>query len=174
MAGVYLKNKDVIKAFSHWLDDSMRLKGQVYPLTAHVSSFVEIELKGEELLDFSINVFFELVSEIIKKGCIAEFMPVLVLPLDCSDYLSFWDDTKPLYSQLSDEPPSIYLLDRDKAKFPAKSEEYRVPVELGLAKVEGMELNTYYRCFRDVMSIENDWEFNRAIYIECYPTQFIF
>lgn len=174
MAGIYLKNDDVFKALSDWLDSSIRLKGESHPLTTHVSSFIKSDLSKEHLLEYSINVFLELVNCTDEKKHADELMPMLVIPLGCSDDLCLWDGSIPLSSQFSDEPPSVYLFQREKSKYLERAEEYKIPVDLDLAELKSEKFNIYYRCFRDSTAIDNGWEFNKAIYIEYYPANFLF
>jgi len=114
MAGVYLNDNDVFTAFSVWLNDSLRLKGNNHPITAHVSSFIESDLSNDELLGHSIKEFLELVSCVVENSISNEWMPMLVVPLGYSDNMCFWNGSEPLSSQMSDEPPSICLVEKDK------------------------------------------------------------
>ena len=174
MAGHYLKNDDVFKSFTDWLDDALKLNGKSHPLTAHVSSFGKLELSRQQTLEHSLNLFLELVNKSVEKKCVDDLMPMLVIPLGCSDNLCFWDDSLSLSNQLSDEPPSIYLYEREKIKYLEVTEEYKTPINLELPKIEAIELNIYYRCFRDSVAIQNDWEFNKAVYLECYTCQYLY
>jgi hypothetical protein len=171
MAGIYLKNDKIFKSFSDWLASAVRLKGEAHFVTEHVSSFVKEKLSKKQLLECSINIFLELVSKSIEYKYINELMPMLVIPLGWSNNVCFWDDSLSLDSQLVDEPPIIYLLEREALKRLDVAEEYKIPVSLNLAKIESVQFSVYYRCYRDKMGIENNWEFSKALYIKCYSEE---
>lgn len=168
MAGVYLSNNDAFKKFSTWLNDSMKLKGVYHPLTAHISSFFEDGISKEQLLEYSKDVFLELVYSLDSSECADELMPILVIPLGFSLSLCPWDNSLLSNNQETDESPSIFIFDREKLKYLQVIEEYKVPIDIGINELKRSNFSIYYRCFRDSIAIENGWEYNRAIYVEYY------
>ena len=119
----------------------------------------------QELYGQSIKCFKETVKEIVDRKLFDRFIPVLVVNLRCSDQLKIDLLTKP-WEELESTPPSIYLIPKTIDSLVEFVEEYKKPIKpIGF---EGFDENylVYYRCFRYRNAFENNWEYDRGIYVE--------
>ncbi len=96
-----------------------------------------------------------------------EKFAVVCFPLGCTTELDVstpnWNS---IHGKPVTEPPSLYLVSIDSMLLPNLAEEYRCPI---LPPSELGQVLAYYRCFRTPDGIENNWEYERAIYIEGHP-----
>jgi hypothetical protein len=66
----------------------------------------------------------------------------------------------------TEEPPSIYVMDLRAYATPESVEEFRFPMNVPWRPPDGLAFAAYYRCFRPALGLENNWEYERAVYIE--------
>jgi hypothetical protein len=99
-----------------------------------------------------------LVNKLRAKG---ESRTILLLfSLGCSNAISCLEKHKDLFTKLSAEPPTIYLLKSDQF-FDIANEDYRRTLVL----FEDSELICLFRSWRDDQAARQNWEFNNAIYV---------
>lgn len=131
----------------------------------------EIYPQIPDLIDFIVQAFLVLAQELEKLG-----MPVKAM---ATIPLAYVDNTtvplqpphsfETIVSQLSDEPPSLYLLSWHSMKQYILTEEFRTPLSFPLSEYLSDRVDIYYRAHRYGSHIKNDWEFARGIYLEHYP-----
>ncbi len=87
---------------------------------------------------------------------------IACFPLNCSSKLDTraprWDE---VLAVNSDEPPSLHRVSAEVAVAVDDCEEYRYPLTVPSVSTGAI----YYRCFRPKLGIDNNWEFERAIYV---------
>ncbi|RLB52790.1 MAG: hypothetical protein DRJ42_13805 [Deltaproteobacteria bacterium] len=96
-------------------------------------------------------------------------MPVLVIALQPEKEIQ---PTPVPWSSLAEhviyEPPTLYVIDRRASLLSELGEEYRCSIKQPVSPPEGVEFNSYYRCYRDSRAREHDWEFERSLYLEAH------
>ncbi|RLB45423.1 MAG: hypothetical protein DRJ42_29930, partial [Deltaproteobacteria bacterium] len=94
-------------------------------------------------------------------------MPVLVIALQPLMQIQL---TPVPWSVLAEhviyEPPTLYVIDRLASLLPDLGEEFRCRIPQPTNLPEGVEFNSYYRCYRDSRAREHGWEFERCLYLE--------
>jgi hypothetical protein len=75
-------------------------------------------------------------------------------PQNMDELQNQWDDF---------EPPSLYMLSSESLIPPETWEEYKCPLPFNLFE-EDSPTYSYYREFRTLEDIKNDWEFFRCVY----------
>ena len=140
------------------------------PVSFHVDSFLGDLSSGTSPVGDGILLFGEVVSILD----LVRIKPVLVVPLTPSDELDAcsvaWSEAA---NQLKNEPPSLYLMSRESDKLLVRAEEYRCPVEPPVLPGIKGEYASYYRCYRGAKEREWGWEFERCLYLEAYPSEFL-
>lgn len=98
---------------------------------------------------------------------------ILVIPLVCGNRC----ESLPLSSlvgiadAMADEPPAIYLANRELEKLVWMGEELKVSIARHTLDVPKFT-HVYQRVYRDALAVEQGWEFGRAIYAEYSPPQY--
>jgi hypothetical protein len=156
---------------SQWVLSNLDQVSVQKPSSVHIDTLLGSELPAEELLPLSLQLFTDLIDIIKQMGI--TFQPGIVIPLidgsqelEASVPLSFDELEKQLHEL---ERPSLYLIDRETWKYVQVFEEYKYPICFDLLKLETDDIYVYYREFRSMMAIENNWEFTRCIYADYYP-----
>ncbi|MFY9179892.1 MAG: hypothetical protein WAO12_08980 [Venatoribacter sp.] len=174
MTGHYLKNKESSRLFYNWINKSIDKLSEAYFIECHTDEFSSLKLSKADLIKLSVDSYLELVTYSTENKIIDDVMPILVIPLVASDIIKSYENNLSDCSQLDIEPPSIYLLNRETSKYVEVMEEYKEPITIALPNISGCGFYSYYRCYRNDEYIKKDWEFNRAIYVECYPEKYMF
>jgi hypothetical protein len=78
-------------------------------------------------------------------------------------------DIDELQSELSDEPPSLYILSRELPKKFDPVQEFKTPLNFSLFSGYEDQIDIQYREFRFHHAIQNNWEFLRVVYLEYFP-----
>ena len=153
-------------AVQNWATKAMATTSPRAPITAHLDDLLGNEI-GADAFDLAARAFVILVD--CMQGHLNTLMPVLVLPLGSTPTLSTEVPSWPeLASFCYEEPPSLAVLHTCASTLVDRAEEYvrflAVP-EAILDPPEGKCL-AYYRCFRPTLSIENNWEYERCVYLK--------
>jgi hypothetical protein len=152
----------------HWLNDTLSQVTAEHALSIHLDELLEKPINLNEYLTLGLVAFGQLV-ELLQ---ILQFpiKPMLVIPLAShSSQISriIPSSMSDLETELTPEPPSLYLLDWTPVECFGVCEEYRSPLPFNLLTQSGVYV--YYREYRYEMDILHDWEFMRAIYVNYWP-----
>ena len=107
---------------------------------------------------------------------LSKYKPVLSIDLIPSEQLDVQVPiVAQLQSQMSDEPPSIHIVDRDSSSLLQNFETYRVPLRERLPSVDARpDLFYFYECSRSEQAREFGWEYGRRISVEHFPEELPF
>ncbi len=141
------------------------------PVGIHINQLLQQPFEGQFVVDVSAQAFKTLIEQVESVNDVYTYMPTLVIPLVCSEQLITgpFDNTKLLEEVNSREPPSLYLVKRTITKYLTKEERYIWPLSPSILTLDADNVYVYYASYRDLQSISNTWEYNRAIYCEYYP-----
>lgn len=122
-------------------------------------------------LSTSINIFEHLILEVKEKNIGASVRPVLRIPLQYVDNKlassPIPKSENQLYRQLSDEPPSIGLVNLEVFKHQSYIERYRVPMtNQFLITNEGV--SAYYSEYRSSHDTKHNYEYHRSVVFEYF------
>lgn len=158
-------NKNKIK---NWVLSEAKKVDINTPASVHFDMLDE-SAKGFSLIDLSISILEFSVQCLEDK--VHDIMPLIIIPLESTIGMSI---AIPKFDSIGEhiEPPSLYLLRRDVAKYREQCEEYKTP--LFDERISGKtQVYCYYRCFRNMNEIVENWEYNRCIYLEYHPQELI-
>ncbi len=165
---------DTVKEWFQWAYIEQKSSKPICTELAHFS-FYNKDDDRITMLKKSIQVFNSLIEISSAEGILSDMMPIMVISLKCSeDSLVLLDKDKFILENEFDKemyfPEIIYLVERNIARYYEKIEEYKCDIEIQLPLSLHQNCKVYYRCWRDAISINNNWlDFERAIYIKHYP-----
>lgn len=138
------------------------------PQSVHLDDLVGSAYDPSAMLRVGLAALHSLAT--LLDADAAGIMPVLVVPLGSADALDVRVPPVSEYSiQIAEESAGLYLVMRDSKIFWESIEEYRVPLsDLVVPSARGGRYVSYYRCFRGSEALENDWEYERCVYVEYY------
>lgn len=168
MVGSCLNNDKSYRKLRAWIDDSIRSDHRKPFITSHVDEFLGEISNRHELLDKSLDLLHELVKASVEQKIIEDFTPLLVVSLEASENILFWNRSVSVVEEMIEEPPALYLVSRMSNREGNQYQEYKFPIHLELVDFKKYNFDVYYRCWRDRVGIENNWEYSRAIYIHGY------
>ena len=175
MDGKYLDRGELF----NWISENISSVSPLLPVTIHMTDLYkglsQPEVLNHELFDISLMVFQNLVSEIKRIGNTVK--TGLVIPLNgTSKKLSLKIPTSraDIFTQLTNEPPSLWMESWDTLKKAVVVEEFRTPFNIAILNINDSHFYAYYREHRYWMAIDNNWEFERGLYIEYYPNGRLF
>jgi hypothetical protein len=150
-----------------WLEKYLPSLSASGALSVHVDNLLGRSLGKPETLRVSLNALSVLWLLMQRRQAGVKFG--LVIPLHSpSPQLSANapTDLGEIEQQLSDEPPSLFLIGRNAFESQEIFEEYKRPLFFELVPNVPQAALTYYREFRDITYLRNGWEFSRCVYIE--------
>jgi hypothetical protein len=152
-----------------WLNQNLGLVTTKHPISSHIDDILQ-DVLATEHIEISTQMFSALVGLLISMQ--TPVKPMLIIPLRsiARRVVQAIPQSKiDIESQLTNEPPSLYLVDWETARAQALLEEYNVPLpfELFSTTLEGVYV--YYREVRFAREMQNDEEFLREIRAEYYP-----
>ena len=152
----------------NWINKNIQKVSIKNPISIHINN----ECDAANLLERSLKLFeFILNCDLDLKVN----KPILVIPLKpvqifSKEIIQFNQCTE----LLSDEPPSIYIVNRSDSKICERCEEYKLPVNVPIiTQKTDIFLYAFYREFRNFLGITNDWEYERCLYLEAYPHELV-
>lgn len=163
-------NTQIESAIAQWLSESLALVGSKRVIDDHIDAILQQEIPTSEAVEVSIEAFRVLLRLLKQMSTPAQ--PALVIPLESISKeitQAVPRDMEDLKSQLSIEPPSLFLLSWESAKIKALCEEYSTPLPFALFNPIPEGVYVSYTEIRFAMGIEGDWEFSRDIIAEFYP-----
>lgn len=113
----------------------------------------------------SLELFYDFIHLDFGYDLHANYIPSLIFSLGCSKRISF-NAKERIWDEFDDTPPAIYLIPKAYFLIPEEVEEYKKPLYLDSFERFQDSCITYYRCFRKIEYIQNDWEYVRAVYID--------
>jgi hypothetical protein len=117
----------------------------------------------EHWVEATLQTLLEVCGEIRDRSKLI----ICCFPLSASPSLSTEvADWSEVLDNSADEPPSLYILPLSAQGEPEAVEEYRCPVSIPWDCPAEYKLVAYYRCFRNLLGIANQWEYERACYLE--------
>jgi hypothetical protein len=121
--------------------------------------------------EISINIALECFKTAVKEleDNALKIKTILVWPIGHSEKLIM--EVPQL--ECGEEPPSLYLADREDDRYYELSEEYRIPISPLYLTQFNKNAQCFYRCFRTAEAIKGNWEYERCIYIEHYPEVYL-
>ncbi len=156
-----------------WLESNITQVTQMKPRSIHIDELLGEKWDSKTVIANALSIYKILIDN-IEGNMLIETMPLLTLPLEpISKFVKTAVSWENCNSAVSDEPPSIYLIDRNNVKFWDDCEEYRIPIKKPNIDTRKGELFSYYRIYRNNEAIENNWEYERCIYTELYVKPFI-
>ncbi len=149
-----------------WIENSQEIIVREGYVSIHLDQLLEQHFEKDKILGVSINIFSQLVKYVILKDI--KFIPLLTIPLhNGGNKITFSVPRKveDILRDLGDEPPSLYLLEKQTDLGFDGCEEYRKPLSFDIVtrSVKG-KTYSYYREYRDRQAIKSQWEFNRCLY----------
>jgi hypothetical protein len=161
------------------LDDAVyewvaKVEGQVAGRSAqtiHLDELTRGSVSGERItFSLALRAFSVLVACLHEK--LESLTPVLILPLESAGTLSVdcppWEYVALFKFQ---EPPSLGVIHSDALRLIDRAEEYRrfVSVPEGAPCPLAATCVAYYRCFRPILGVVHEWEYERCMIIEVVP-----
>lgn len=162
------------KLINDWLV-SLDLKKNKEPKQEdiHVDSLIHkpvgrMKQKEKKPLFFrSLELFYDLIHLDFGYNLHEKYVLSLYFRLEFSKKISLRLKHGNIWEELEDSPPNIYLIPKKYFLLAEEIEEYKKPLDLPVFKKFQTDCVVYYRCFRDMRDIQNNWEYARAIDIEC-------
>jgi len=152
----------------HWLNDNLPQVTTQPALSIHLDELLDQPINPNEYIPLGLTAFGRLIE--LLQALQLPVKPMLVIPLTShSNQISriIPSNMSDLETELTPEPPSLYLLDWTPVEYFGVCEEYRSPLPFNLLAQSGVYV--YYREYRYEMDIIHDWEFMRAIYVNYWP-----
>jgi len=144
------------------------------PLTIHLNVLLGTKVVPETLLNMSFQVYQTVIEQLARLSISETIMPSLYIPLECTESLIAGPiDAQTLVKQINyNEPPSLYLTERDLATKHRPIERYNFPLQSSDFLQNSADVYVYYMTWRTLEDIENGWEYGRAIIAEYYPEKY--
>ncbi len=164
MTGAIEMDRLIVQSVRKWVNSQIVSLSDTKIATIHLDDLLKRDIEKRDSLDVSAKVFCALIENIKNNE---NLMPVLVIALECVEtFDNSIPDLNSITEQLSDEPPSIYLLHREVCKYLEICEEYKYPLSYDLINEPELKKNIYwyYRIFRGHEAIQKNWEYSRCIY----------
>lgn len=140
----------------------------------HIDEIIVHLQLNQNLVSESLEAFAALVSIIRQKGDIVQ--PMLAIPLEYKYNYILREVPSNLEEivrrRRAEEPPSLYLLPWDAWVQPVQHEEYRCPLPFDILHHQVIGINSYYREFRNLDDMANDWEFTGCVYVAYYSARY--
>ncbi|NLD93285.1 MAG: hypothetical protein GX639_11530 [Fibrobacter sp.] len=159
------KLKIIINKF---LMDNVGNVGMNNPISVHFDELLKGIYDSKNIVNQVLEAYTILINT-MKVDVLKSIMPIVVIPLNPIERIDFsivgWHNCE---ANLSDEPPLLYLQSRESLKLLEIVEEYKVPLLIPNVDTMNREIISYFRIFRNKEAYENNWEYERCIYIECY------
>ncbi len=160
-------NERLNQLLQRWLTETLPTVSQFQPSSIHLDELLGMSTSGIETVTISLQAYKILLEQLQTHQFPVK--PMLVIPLVTIS--NKFERTVPLTindleSQLSFEPPSLYLLAWHALEYEVEGEAYWIPLKFELLGSCPKRVHTYYKEVRYKDGIENDWEFTRAIYLE--------
>lgn len=156
-------NKD-IQLLDGWIQ-SLHLQEEDSPTLKDIHVDELIGKKNSKTMFLrSIELFYNLIHFNFSYDFSANYIPSLVFRLEYSDQISL-TVKEDILEEVNIAPPNIYLCPKINFLMIKESEEYKKPLNLDVFKCLQDDCTIYYRCFRTIEDIQNDWEYARFIYI---------
>jgi hypothetical protein len=163
-------NLDRRRVLQSWLTASLNDVNPLNPVHKHADELVpEVARNSSAMLEAITPYFRETIA--LLSAVAADVMPVLTIPLkEASSLIARPPDLSNLSSELSDEPPSIYLVHREASKVLVLSESYRCFLA-GFQPAREPLPNVwfFYETSRGERERAHGWEYRRAIFGRHYP-----
>jgi hypothetical protein len=167
------KMLDLRSTVKKWVRDNINEVRLKNPVSIHINELIDETIKPTKIIEKSIEAF-EIVVSSLNEDELVKIKPILTCPLNPVEEFSVeMKDWENCLKDISDEPPSIYLQDRNSEKLLEAVEEYRIPISSPIIKTINYRPYSFYRIFRNMDAIKNDWEYERCIYTEVYVDPFI-
>ena len=133
----------------------------------HIDRFAKIDNMGaEEVIVESVNLWLTMLEYLSKNDLLSRVRPLLCFSLRYSDVLRL--DLGDLSQEIDlFEPPSVYILGTCRETEDLSEQVYRVPCSVDELdeSLRDLDYVSYYKCWRCKQGIENNWEFNRALFL---------
>lgn len=168
MDGNYPNNDELIALVRAWMHQNESTFSTKKVVGIHVTSILGINMPikiEEKLIGISLLVFHKVIEEVKATQMRKPLIALLVIPLENGKTILTRrcpSSLEEMYSELSHEPPSIYLISSIESLYSAAWEEYRCPFPFILQKHENETL-ACYREHRSAYEIHNNWEYSRDI-----------
>ncbi|GEM_PF-2770807 len=169
MAGNCLPNETLNQLIDQWLAVSLPAVANGQLVSIHLDQLLGRSIDSSEAIAISIQAFEQLLKPL--RALHLPVKPMLVIPLTMLSQRierAIPANLEALAQELTNEPPSLYLLDWTPLEYFGECEEYRSPLPFKLLNHELGGTCVYYREYRYAPDIKHNWEFMRAIYAECY------
>lgn len=149
-------------AITKWIDMALEMVAENRPVSSHLDEILSPQAFSRHPIDASLATF-RTAADVF--GVRLECSLLLCWPCGATPAL---EPTPPASLSECDgeEPPSLIILHSHAGTLHEEVEEYRRPVHASAMGVPVDNVVAYYRCFRDLEAIENDWEFSRALYFQ--------
>jgi hypothetical protein len=170
MENPMMKEQIKIKV-NNWVSDIFKDIEKHIPKDIHIDELLSMEIDRGDLITYSCSAFDLIIDQLQNRHFSGKV--VLAFPLNIrgrkismkppKDYADFENQLDTL------TPPSIFVFSWDISKYMEYVEEYIVPVEYDLPiKIDKEKTLVYFREHRNGLSLVNQWEFSRCIYIEYF------
>ena len=157
-----------------WVEANLGSVSVRNPVSNHLDEVLGRPVERPDIIDLSLHAYAILVDQMQKLRMPAQ--PVLVIPLRSESIRleatvpQDLPSIKSLWRQV--EPPSLYLFSWDASRLLEVCEEYRAPLVFDPMPPPIAGTYAYYREFRDMAGIENNWEFTKGVYVEYFPEEY--
>lgn len=173
MDGAQVNQTEIDLKVESWLSAAIRSVTPRNPESIHIDDLLGLSAPRNAVA-LGVRCYSKLIR-LLDGHELDRLLPVLTIPLRASERLDPvavpWSRAE---EEASSEPPSIYVVCREVAGMLQEAEEYRCPIEPSHRLPElGVKYSSYYRCFRWIEGLANDWEFERVIYLETYPSSLV-
>jgi len=141
------------------------------PLTIHLNALLKAPIDQENLVAVSFETYRVLIEQMEALGISDTIMPSLYIPLECTEVLVAGPfNAETLIKQINyNEPPSLYLTERDIQTKMNAIERYDFPLQASDFMENAEDVYVHYGTWRTLEDIENGWEYGRSIVAEYYP-----
>lgn len=163
-------DKRLEKNVEEWFIRSQALVDARNPAALHIDEFGIDSFDRSDWIAVGTELFSFLVF--LATNTDARVKPILTIPLvdmNSTNCRNIPKNISDVQIQLGDEPPILYIVDRDINSYYFPSEEYKIPLRFqwpGLDRNWGVYI--YYKEYRDEQAIQHNWPSSRSVYAEYF------
>jgi hypothetical protein len=163
-----MNGDDIATLVAKWFAEQEQIVSVQQPRSEHLDRLLGAHYSPANAMVSGLAGLLCLIRLVDQRN---DLKPILVVPLESSDVLDIRiPSVEELQAQRTPEPPGLYIVARDVARYWHLAEDYRAPFQQEIVpKAPCGEIKAYYRCFRGPEALANNWEYARCVYFEYYP-----
>lgn len=155
-----------------WISNNLDQVEPLNPMHFHLEDVEWQRMSFEEIFYTCSSILVEVVESSILD--LVKLSTLITIPLKCSDKLmTSIPEADLIGEEIDDEPPAIYLYDRESRRRYERGEECRISIHSLSFTYEVYRFEVYYRCFRNHKALTQNWEYSRCIYMEAFPIDMV-